>query len=82
MACGTLPRILRKEAQLKCFKFLTVLVLLYGSETWTMRKRDETRVDSTKLKFLRSVKKCTNVKSMTKSKNKTGPADKLKCIRK
>jgi hypothetical protein len=46
--CGVIARTLkkktRKETNLKFYKIMTVPVLLYGSETWTPRKRDWNRI--------------------------------------
>ena len=34
-------------------------VLTYGSETWTVRKRDAQRIQTAEMKFLRKTKGCT-----------------------
>jgi len=38
-----------------------VPVLLYGSETWTLRKRDWNRIQAAEMKYLRTVKGCTRL---------------------
>jgi hypothetical protein len=61
--CGVIARTLnmktRKETNLKFYKIMTVPVLLYGSETWTPRKRDWNRIQAAEMKYLRTVKGCT-----------------------
>jgi hypothetical protein len=58
--CGTIRRNLktktRKFTQLKCYKTMAVPVLMYGSEAWTIKKNDISRIQSAEMKFLRSVK--------------------------
>jgi hypothetical protein len=34
---------------------MAVLVLLYGNETWTLRKRDWNRIQAAEMKYLRTV---------------------------
>lgn len=46
MIRGTLSRKTTKETQQNCLKFQAVPVLLHGSETCIMRKRDENKVES------------------------------------
>jgi hypothetical protein len=63
--CGVIARTLkkktRKETNLKFYKIIAVPVLLYGSETWTLRKRDWNRIQATEKKYLRTVKGCTRL---------------------
>jgi hypothetical protein len=63
--CGVIARTLkkksRKERNLKFFKIMAVPVLLYGSETWTPRKRDWKRIQAAEMKYLRPVKGCTRL---------------------
>jgi hypothetical protein len=40
---------------------MAVPVLLYGSETWTLRKRDWNRIQAAEMKYLRTVKGCTGL---------------------
>jgi hypothetical protein len=40
---------------------MAVPVLLYGSETWTLRKRDWNRIQAAEMKYLRTVKGCTTL---------------------
>jgi hypothetical protein len=37
------------------------LVLLYGCETWTLKKRDWNRIQAAEMKYLRTVKGCTKI---------------------
>jgi hypothetical protein len=61
--CGAIARTLkkktRKETNLKCYKIMAVPVLLYGSETWTWRKSDWSRIQAAEIKYLRTIKGCT-----------------------
>jgi hypothetical protein len=43
------------------FSVVAVPVLLYGSETWTLRKRDWNRIQAAEMKCLRTVKGCTGL---------------------
>jgi hypothetical protein len=40
---------------------MAVPVLLYGSETWTPRKRDWKIIQEAEMKYLRTVKRCTRL---------------------
>jgi hypothetical protein len=40
---------------------MAVALLLYGSETWTLRKRDWNRIQAAETKYLRTVKGCTRL---------------------
>jgi hypothetical protein len=40
---------------------MAVPVLLYGSETWTLRERDWNRIQAAEMKYLRTVKGCTGL---------------------
>jgi hypothetical protein len=52
----TLKKETRKERNLKFYKIMAVPVLLYGSETWTLRKRGWNRIQTAEMKYLRTVK--------------------------
>ncbi|KAJ4426453.1 hypothetical protein ANN_27267 [Periplaneta americana] len=56
---GTIRRTLkskaRKDTLLKFYKVISVPSLLYGSETWVMKKKDASRLQTNEMKFLRSV---------------------------
>lgn len=58
--CGTLSRTLkkrtRKETQLKFYKVMAIPVLLYGSETWTLKSQDLNRIQVSEMRHLRSIK--------------------------
>jgi hypothetical protein len=43
---------------------MAVPVRLYGSETWTPRKRDLNRIQAAEMKYLRTVKGCTGLDQM------------------
>jgi hypothetical protein len=51
--CGVIARTLktktRKETNLKFYKIMAVPVLLYGSETWTLRKKDWNRIQAAEM---------------------------------
>lgn len=61
--CGTIQKCLknrtRKDTRLKFYKTMAVPVVLYGSETWVLSKREQTRLQAAEMKFLRAVKGCT-----------------------
>jgi hypothetical protein len=63
--CGVIARTLknktRKETNLKFYKIMAVPVLLYGSETWTLRKRDWNRIQVAEMKYLKAAKGCTSL---------------------
>ena len=57
--CGTIRSMLkntRKDTRIKIFKAMAISTLLYGSETWILKKRDEAAIQSSEMKFQRSVK--------------------------
>ena len=39
----------------KFYKVMSVPTITYGSEVWTMNKKDKTRIQSAEMRFLRSV---------------------------
>ena len=55
---GTLKRNfgkqMRKEIQLRFHNIVSKPALLYGSECWTLRHRDKSRINSSQMRFLRS----------------------------
>ena len=61
--CGAQIRIqkrkTRKETQLKFYRIMTVLTLLYGSQTWTLGTQDLNRIKATEMCCLRFIKSCT-----------------------
>ena len=63
--CGTIHRSLkgraRKDTELKFFKVMAVPLLMYGSEAWTIGRREESRLQSAEMWFLRAVKGCTRL---------------------
>ena len=56
---GTLRRTLknkvRPESVMKLYKTMTVTLVTYCSETWTMRQRHRARIQSAEMRFLRSI---------------------------
>jgi ABC-type transport system involved in Fe-S cluster assembly fused permease/ATPase subunit len=46
---------------LKFYKITAVPVLLYDSETWTVRKRDWNIIQAAEMKYLRAVERCTRL---------------------
>lgn len=61
--CGTINRTfrnkIRNETKLKFYKVMAVPMLAYGSETWTLNKKQQSKIQASEMKFLRSVKGCT-----------------------
>lgn len=61
--CGTIHRQLgnktTRETKMKFYKVMASPLLTYGSESWTMRKRDKQKIQSAEMKFLRRTKGCT-----------------------
>lgn len=76
MICGTIGRTLgrkaRKETQMKFYKVMAVPTLIYGSESWTITKKEESRIQSAEMKFMRYVRRCTKA---DKIKNETIRSD-------
>jgi len=55
--CGTIRKHLKKirtGTQMKFYKVVARLSLLYGSETWVTTQRDMTRLEAAEMRFLRS----------------------------
>ena len=46
---------------MKFYKVVTRPILLCGSETWAITKRDVTRLEAAEMHFLKSVKGCTRL---------------------
>jgi hypothetical protein len=42
-----------KETRIKLYNTLALLVLLYGSETWTIKERDARRITAVEMKYMR-----------------------------
>ncbi|KAJ4447044.1 hypothetical protein ANN_09033 [Periplaneta americana] len=76
MICGTIGRTLgrkaRKETQMKFYKVMAVPTLIYGSESWTTTKKEESRIQSAEMKFMRYVRRYTKA---DKIKNETIRSD-------
>jgi hypothetical protein len=57
--CGTIKRALagkvRKETLLRFYKIMAIPTLLYGSECWTLTKRQKSTLEAEEMRFLRSV---------------------------
>jgi hypothetical protein len=43
-----------KKTRIKLYNTLTLPVLLYGSETWTIKARDARRITATEMKYTRT----------------------------
>jgi len=57
--CGTIRKHLEKTrtaTQMKFYKVVARVSLLYGSETWVTAMCDMTRLEAAEMRFLRSVK--------------------------
>ena len=54
-------RELNKETKMKVFNAMVVPTLLYGCETWTVQKRQESRLQATEMRFLRRVEGLTKL---------------------
>jgi hypothetical protein len=63
--CGVISRTLktktRKETNLKFYKVMAIPVLLYGYETWTLKKTDRNRIQAAEIKYLRTVTGCCKI---------------------
>jgi hypothetical protein len=57
--CGTIKRTLarkvRKETLLRFYKIMAIPTLLYGSDCWTLTKRQKRKLEAAEIRFLRSV---------------------------
>lgn len=47
------PSLVQKSTRLRLYKTLARPVLTYGSEAWTIRRKDESRVTSNEMRFMR-----------------------------
>ena len=47
------PQKTPKKTRIKLYNTLALLVLLYGSETWTVKARDARRITATEMKYMR-----------------------------
>jgi hypothetical protein len=60
---GTLKRNfgkqMRKEIQLRFHNIVSKPALLHGSECWTLHQRDKSRINSSQMRFLRSLSRVT-----------------------
>ena len=55
--CGTISRTLKRKTQLstqiKFYKVMTVPVLMYGSENWSLNRSDKRKIEAAEMRFLR-----------------------------
>jgi hypothetical protein len=51
----------RKDTRLKFYESIAVPMLIYGSEAWVLSKREESKIQSSDMLFLRSVKVCSRI---------------------
>ncbi|PSN48274.1 hypothetical protein C0J52_03046 [Blattella germanica] len=63
--CGCINRTLRnktrKDTQLRFYNTIALSQLLYGSETWTHRRKDINEIEASEMRFLHGVKGCTRL---------------------
>jgi hypothetical protein len=63
--CGTIHKYLkhntRKDTSLKFYKTIAVPIFIYDSEAWVLPKREESKIQSSEMLFLRSVKGCSRI---------------------
>ena len=65
LICGTIHRTLkgkaRKETEIKFYKTMAIPLMTYGSEVWTKTRQDESRIQASEMRFLRSVQGYTRL---------------------
>jgi hypothetical protein len=49
------------ETDLTFYEVMAIPVLLYGCETWTLRKTDWNRIQAAEMKYLRTLKGCSKI---------------------
>jgi hypothetical protein len=47
------PSLVQKHTRIRIYKTLARPMLCYGSEAWTIRKSDESRITACEMKFMR-----------------------------
>jgi len=80
---------IREETRIKLYNTLALPVLLYGSETWTIKARDARRITAAEMKYMRitagytwtdyktNIQITKEIKNNTNSGQITGIQDKL-----
>ena len=72
------PQKILKKTSIKLYNTLALPVLLYGSETWTIKARDARRMTAAEMKYMRRTagytwdrlqNKCTNCKGVKNNTN-------------
>jgi len=67
-----------KKTRIKLYNTLALPVLLHGSETWTIKARDASRITAAEMKYMRRTagytwdrlqNKCTNCKGVKNNTN-------------
>jgi hypothetical protein len=53
------PQKTLKKTRIKLYNTLPLPVLLYGSETWTIKARDARRITAAEMKYMRRTAGCT-----------------------
>jgi len=53
------PQKTLKKTRIKPYNTLALSVLLYGSETWTVKARDARRITAAEMKYMRRTAGCT-----------------------
>lgn len=56
-----LKRKTREQPNLKFFKVMMILVILYDCDTWMLKKRDWNIIQAAEMKYLRTFKGCTKI---------------------
>jgi hypothetical protein len=51
----------KKTTQIKFYKVIALPVLRYGSEAWTIKTKDMSKIQATEMRYPRSVKGCTKL---------------------
>jgi hypothetical protein len=55
----------RKTNQITFYKVMALPVQLYGSETWTIKTKDMSKIQATEMRYVNSVKGCTKLDHIT-----------------
>jgi hypothetical protein len=51
------PTKVQKQTRIQIYNTLALLTLLYGSENWTMKANDKTRITAAEMRFMRTTVK-------------------------
>jgi hypothetical protein len=53
------PSLVQKHTRMRVYKTMAHPLLCYGSEAWTIRKSDESRITACEMKFMHPTAGCT-----------------------